>query len=155
MLRLTLLAVVLAPLMVNTDPDAFVLSTEVYKALLSVCEILVLYYFFSRKTDPSNASTIIFHTALGWAITDLVFGYFLTYIYGASGDEREWKYIYTAIAANFSIVSALTPAGSVRHYGNRVCMGQGREICSHHYDSCCFEELNPSCYHVWHSRSNP
>ena len=102
-LKLTLWALVLAPF--TPDVNSFSLPTEVAKALLSVSQVAVLYYFFSHKTDPSYNKTIVFHAALGYAMAEFVFEYFLHYIYGASGDEREWKYMYTAIVANFIIVS--------------------------------------------------
>ena len=93
------MALILAPMI--GDSTETTPAQEACKAIISVSEILTLYWLFSKKPTGNDQSSFVYQVSLGWAAAETILGYLFYFIYGASGDERDWSYLMEAAGANF------------------------------------------------------
>ena len=99
--------ILLATLLPGSEDMAFMLSQEIFKALLRGSGDLLGMYLTLKKARTGTNQKIL-AIGLGWACTESVFRNLLPLWSGARGMQFSWEFVFMSLDSNISALCTIT-----------------------------------------------
>ena len=99
--------ILMATLLPGSDDMTFVLSQELFKAVLRGCGDLLGMYLVLKKARARTSQKIL-AIGLGWACAESVFRILLPLWTGARGMQFSWEFMHMSIESNISALLTIT-----------------------------------------------
>jgi hypothetical protein len=88
----------------SSGENSFDITQEVSKAIISLVDILGIYFVLNSKAVLGDKDAKILSVGLGWNYGEIITSKILPLWFGATSLEFSWKYLQMAISSNINMV---------------------------------------------------